>query len=396
MKVLHIATSPKGGAGIAARRIADAQSENGLDSGFLDGDLQYDNLGQSTSKLKNQKYKKIQSKALTLLQSKFLQNSDLLVTPLSINLELDSNRAFHQADILHFHAFYNLITVKRMIHLAKVRPVVVTLHDQRFFTGGCHYSFSCPEYERNCTKCPQVRSLFKSLPKIVLAESKKILTGSENLTFISPSRWLAKMAGESSLIDGYPVHVIENPVPTEIFARVKSAKKNTNRKIQLGFIAENLTNPYKGLNTLLEALSQNNLADKYELNLFGRSHGLKLEENLVVRKQTFSGAQGSADAFASIDVLIVPSLQDNFPSVVIEALVSGVPVIGSSIGGIPEVLNDFSMPTFDAGNANHLATVLSEYQGIYLDENTREEIMRRFSYKASSSSHESIYKFILG
>jgi glycosyltransferase involved in cell wall biosynthesis len=310
-------------------------------------------------------------------------------------MQLNSNHEFQQADILHFHAFYNLITIKRMIELAKTRPVVVTLHDQRFFTGGCHYSFSCTEYERNCTECPQVRLLFKTLPKIVLAENRKILNGMEKLTFISPSRWLAKMAGESSLLNGFPVHVIENPVPTEIFENVKRNNKNTNEKIQLGFIAENLTNPYKGLNTLLDALSQKNLADRYELNLFGRRHGLKFEENLVVRNQMFSGAQGTADALASIDVLVVPSLQDNFPSVVIEALVSGIPVIGSSIGGIPEVLNDLNMPTFEAGNVNQLTKVLDEYQEIILDKKTKEEITSRFSYKTSSASHESIYKFIL-
>jgi glycosyltransferase involved in cell wall biosynthesis len=240
-----------------------------------------------------------------------------------------------------------------------------------------------------------VRLLLKNLPESVLAESRKILDGSEKLTFISPSRWLAKMAGESSLLNGFPVHVIENPVPTEIFENVKRNNKNTNEKIQLGFIAENLTNPYKGLNTLLDALSQKNLADRYELNLFGRRHGLKFEENLVVRNQMFSGAQGTADALASIDVLVVPSLQDNFPSVVIEALVSGIPVIGSSIGGIPEVLNDLNMPTFEAGNVNQLTKVLDEYQEIILDKKTKEEIKSRFSYKTSSASHESIYKFIL-
>ena len=142
MKIVHLTTSLQGGAGIAAKRLAEAQIENGMDSCLLTRNSGIDEAEQSVEWLPSRLPEKLKSKFLTFTQFNFLQNSSLLVTPLGISLDLESNLNFQKAEILHFHAFYNLIEIKKIIELAKERPVVVTLHDQRFFTGGCHYSFS--------------------------------------------------------------------------------------------------------------------------------------------------------------------------------------------------------------------------------------------------------------
>jgi GT2 family glycosyltransferase/glycosyltransferase involved in cell wall biosynthesis len=67
-----------------------------------------------------------------------------------------------------------------------------------------------------------------------------------------------------------------------------------------------------------------------------------------------------ADALASVDVLVVPSIwPENSPLVIQEAFLAGVPVVASRIGGIPEVVEEgTSGLLFEAGNSGDLARVL--------------------------------------
>ena len=135
-----MATSLDGGAGIAARRIAEAQSENGMDVELWSRHSKKVELEKFEKLIQLNVSKKIQSKLTTYLQSRLLQNSKFLVTPFSTNaLRL---RDFEQNtfDIIHLHASYNFTNVMDLGKWFSNTPLVVTLHDQRMFTVGCHYS----------------------------------------------------------------------------------------------------------------------------------------------------------------------------------------------------------------------------------------------------------------
>jgi hypothetical protein len=146
MKIAQITTSTSGGAGLAAVRLSDALNVVSQESTVV----------TQRTKDSGTSYK---SKAITLLQSQLVQKGPELVTTFSSTLI--RTESFKNYDILHFHGIYNLMSIADLLKLAKERRIVITLHDQRLLTGGCHYSQECTQYKRKCSECPQVRSAFR-------------------------------------------------------------------------------------------------------------------------------------------------------------------------------------------------------------------------------------------
>lgn len=392
---MHIATSLNGGAGIAARRIAQAQVDSAMDVSLIAGNGDSTHLKSHENLFNSNRIKKFQSKSVTMLQSKLIQKSDLLETPIGISSDVLNVSEIASADIIHFHAFYNFVRIREIFELSWTKKIVVTIHDERLFTGGCHYSFDCEGFMKDCSKCPQVNHLFSKLPQKELAKNMASNPNESNVRIISPSIWLGEFARKSALLKRFEISVVENPVDP-IFAANSVVKKfNSGKKIQLGFVSENLDNPYKGLNLLLKAFSNSELRSKYELLLFGNGSDLNIPAGLDVKQTSYRDSASAANAMRACDVIIVPSLQDNFPSVVIEALMSGTPVIGSRTGGIPEVLNSYDLPVFEAGNLLSLQKVLLNFQKIEFTEEQLVEIHERFSFAASSAAHARIYKKLI-
>jgi glycosyltransferase involved in cell wall biosynthesis len=88
----------------------------------------------------------------------------------------------------------------------------------------------------------------------------------------------------------------------------------------------------------------------------------------------------------------VPSEQDNLPSVVSEALMCGVPVIGSNIGGIGEILKIFNLPTFESGDVNRLASLIEGFTSKLKPNDLSRKAESLFSYEASANYHSQIYQ----
>ena len=141
MKIVQLATSLSGGAGIAALRMSNALNGVGEDSMIIsrNGFLTTGNSDVTSTKINP--LKRLDSAAVTLSQSKILQKNNDLVTPWSINTLKIKKEVFERADIIHIHAYYNFLSsssLRKILALGK--PTLFTLHDQRLFTGGCHYS----------------------------------------------------------------------------------------------------------------------------------------------------------------------------------------------------------------------------------------------------------------
>jgi glycosyltransferase involved in cell wall biosynthesis len=389
MRILHLATSLDGGAGIAARRIAEAQSENGMDVELWSRHSKKVELEKFEKLIQLNVSKKIQSKLTTYLQSRLLQNSKFLVTPFSTNaLRL---RDFEQNtfDIIHLHASYNFTNVMDLGKWFSNTPLVVTLHDQRMFTGGCHYSEECEGFKSNCRNCPQVRKTFNWIPAIALKQQIAMRQIQDRTRFVSPSSWLAETAKTSQALRGSEISVIRNPVPS--FFENRPEKKNLDKTLQIGFISENLNNPYKGLRILLEALSQIPKEMQVHLRLIG-SGSVSFElPNVRTTHNKCANSSEVAKELVKCDVVIVPSTQDNSPSVISESLMCGVPVIGSSVGGIAEILHEFRLPMFESGNSGQLAELIQKFPEFSSDA-IAQKARTYFSYERSATEYQTIYK----
>jgi glycosyltransferase involved in cell wall biosynthesis len=166
----------------------------------------------------------------------------------------------------------------------------------------------------------------------------------------------------SAALKDRSIHVISNPIP-EIFASSLDKKNSTRIGIlSIGFNAYSVDNPLKGFSVLRSALEKLSDNDKAKIHLKVASQSLSIASIQGVRIDLVApnSDRELSDFYQSIDLLIVPSLQDNSPSVIGEALASGIPVYGSNVGGIPESLEKFEQYVFASGDVDALSKRISD------------------------------------
>jgi len=363
MKILQISTSLTGGAGIAALRSHYSLLSAGADSTLvsLSKGISAPNSSLRTEHLVRISPEKFMSFLLTRAQRSLIQNGPYLQTPLSLGIS-PRRLQIDKYDLIHIHSMYNLINDSTLSRILEANiPVVITLHDQRLTTGGCHGSMGCTNYLKNCRNCPQVYRYAQPL----VSKSANRLTSlinsySDNILLIAPSDWIKEIA--NLRFPKVKSTLIFNCVEGKYLNREKIKKnQNRNSRINIGFASVNIHNPYKGFSTLMRALDLLGEArSNYRLVLFGNGDFNEKTENLEVLRLGEVKDENFLSAMSEIDVLVVPSDQDNLPNVMCEALCLGVPVIGSRVGGIPFVLDKFKLPMFTAGDFKELARMLSD------------------------------------
>lgn len=395
MKILHCATSLNGGAGIAARRIVTAQVENGINSKLCAATGSPKNLMSHELLMSKSLVRKFQSKSLTFAQTNLVQKEALLVTPFSTSILSANSQLFDSVDVVHIHSFYNMLNLKEIAVLSQKKKIFVTLHDERFYTGGCHYTYSCEGFLSGCFRCPQAKNLMRKIPEITMKSAMNSWKRAESVTFIAPSKWLAEKAQRSPLLRESRVIHIPNPVPVNFFFdKDKPGDKpgDGSRLLTIGFISENLNNPYKGIEILRSALSQLENNKSVILKLFGSGSPGKFSSNVRVESRRFTSSEEAQSAISECDLIIVPSTQDNSPSVIAESLMCGVPVLGSRTGGITEVVDEFNLPSFAAGSSVELAQQVSQYIPSRISEGVLLRIRQKYSYEVSARQHKFIYE----
>ena len=169
---------------------------------------------------------------------------------------------------------------------------------------------------------------------------KKWFTGIQNLTIVTPSRWLAEQVKQSFLKD-YPVKVINNGIDLNLFTRTESEFRIrygcTNKKIVLGVAFG--WGKSKGLDVFC-ALSKR-LPEDYQIVLVGTDDKLdaQLPGNVISIHRTQNQCE-LAEVYSAADVFINPTRGDTFPTVNIESLACGTPVVTFAVGGSPEILDE--------------------------------------------------------
>lgn len=252
-------------------------------------------------------------------------------------------------DILHLHNLHgwylNLPMLLRFIKKNRI-PIIWTLHDCWAFTGHCpHFEMvKCDKWKTACYKCPQYRDYPQSLfdnSKKMYKFKKKWFTGVENLTIVTPSQWLADLVNQSFLKD-YPVKVINNGIDLSIFKPTDGNFRErygipNDKYIILGVAFG--WGKRKGLDVFIELSKR--LGDKYQVVLVGTDEKIDkvLPENIISIHRTHDQKE-LAEIYTAADLFVNPTREDNFPTVNIESIACGTPVITFKTGGSPEMLNE--------------------------------------------------------
>jgi glycosyltransferase involved in cell wall biosynthesis len=372
MKILQIATSADGGAGIAAVRLNSALNSLGFHSVLLSGSSVTVSRNKNEIIAQKNFVTRNLSKIVTVLQSKIVQKSTFLMTPYSLDT-IDVQEILKQnPEIIHLHTFYNLLSSKTISKLCNLGiPVFISLHDERFYTGGCHHALDCLKFQEKCFDCPETSILFHEIVVRAQKELTKAFGQDQTPTVIAPSDWISLRAKASKVFATAEVFKINNPLSTEFIEKSGRERKNKgeSRPFLVTFVAQDLYSPYKGLETLVECIKQyKNEFTRHNIKFVFVGKGSEVEIGTLKWCQYKKiDSSKMVDIYFDSDLLIVPSLVDNSPNVVFEALVCGTPFVGSDQAGIPELSKTFGMEFFKYGDAESMFNAILRQKGEVLD-----------------------------
>ena len=268
---------------------------------------------------------------------------------------VDDMKSF-SPDIIHLHNLHmyciNMPMLFDYIKENKIK-VVWTLHDSWAFTGHCpHFIIAkCDKWKTGCHHCPQP----EVYPKMYLDTSKKMhnlkkkwFWGIENMTLVTPSQWLYDNVKESFLKE-YPIKIINNGIDLSVFKPRDSAFRAKygieNKKIILGVAFD--WGYRKGLDVFIELAKR--LDPKiYQIVLVGTNESVdaKLPENILSIHSTDNQIE-LAEIYTTADLFVNPTREENYPTVNMEAIACGTPVLTFRTGGSSEILDSLTGAVVD-------------------------------------------------
>ena len=331
--VVHLSTGHLGGAGLAARRLNAKLNKAGINSKFFA-------LGQSdfTPALNEflilrKPLKRLASALLSSFQPRL--SSKILFSLFSVNAipkGFENNFPDRQKTILHIHNWFNLLNIKEILRLYNLGfPIVITLHDQRTMTGGCHYSLDCNHFESDCNNCPLLQIGLNKIPKLVTKNASRHFRNMDSrFSIIAPSHWMLSEANKSSLFKDKSTIFIPNTLDT-IRNNFSPDSNPLKTHIRLGVASMNTLIYVKG----------GDLTKELEIEFKEKDLPFKF----LYMNEFPQDIDGRLEFWKNIDFLIVLSRAENSPNVIHEAKQLGIPVIASKIGGITELLDE----DFDIG-----------------------------------------------
>ena len=353
MRVLIVNTAERtGGAAIAANRLLHALNHNGVEARMLVRDRKTDadevvNIPQSLRLKANFLWER----GVIWLNNGLSKQNLFQVDIANAGTDITAMPEFQRADVIHLHwvnqGFLSLDNLERI--MASGKPVVVTLHDQWYFTGICHYSGGCDKYRTQCEHCPMLKGQGMDLARRVFNRKRAMYEG-RNLTFVGCSRWMADLALQSRLTQGHTVTNIPNAIDTDVFKPIdkQEARRRhqlpTDKKLLL-FGAQRITDERKGFRYLTEAcehIAMHHPTLPGQLGVIvlgGDAQSVKEALPLPVYTVNYlSNEKEIADIYNAADLFVTPSLQDNLPNTIVEAMACGTPCVGFNVGGIPEMI----------------------------------------------------------
>lgn len=304
----------------------------------------------------------------------------------------------YDPDIIHLHNIHGYYLDIRVLfdYLKKCgKPIVWTLHDCWAFTGHCaHFTaVGCEKWKTGCNNCPSKKEYPQSLvldnSEKNYNEKKELFTGLQNVTLVTPSKWLSDLVKESFLKE-YTVKVINNGVNTDIFKPNESDFRKRygieNKKIFLGVASVWQEN--KGLGDFIKLSKE--LPEDCKIVLVGltETQMSMLPKEIIGLKRT-ENAKQLAEIYTAADVFLNPTYEDTYPTTNLEAISCGTPAVTYNTGGSPESLQDGRGITVKVGDTKALYEAAQTLVGVKTDNPSEFDARKKYS------EYEELYKNLL-
>ncbi len=356
MRVLIVNTSERtGGAALAANRLMEALNNNGVKAKMLVRDKDTDQItvvGLGKGLAGSLKF--LWERWTIYWNLRLSRNRLFEIDIANTGYDITTLREFKEADVIHLNwinqGMLSIDGIRKILESGK--PVVWTMHDAWPATAICHYTQGCKAYTATCRNCKMLPDGGgpKDLAYRVWKKKAAMLDG-QHISFVTCSRWLEGLAKKSGLLTGQSVTAIPNPIDTRVFCKKdqQEARKRAglplDKKIIL-FVSQRVNDRRKGMDFMIEAIDKLT-AEHPEMKegtavaiLGGHSEDFTGHLRLPAYPLGYvSDEKKIVDVYNSADVFVLPSLEDNLPNTVMEAMACGVPCVGFKVGGITEEID---------------------------------------------------------
>ena len=366
MNVVHFSFNADGGAGRAGRRTSLACQAAGLNSTFVCVEGTTESATEIRLKTRNSGSEAPEDWYGSFLEStirwEFIPNhrtsvSNTLFSVPYPGVDLVNHRLLTAADVIHLHWPTWGVTPKAIASwLDAGRAIFWTLHDCWPMTGGCHYPAGCEQYKTLCMKCPQLES-DNGLVSNAFSEKRLSYQDGASLHIVAPSKWISDVARQSAILGGRPIHVVRNPIELDVFSPrpdrqdLRAAMGIRPQDLLVLFGSQDLSESRKGVIHLAHALRDlvvenpppDLLPDGGRVHVATMGKSSHLLESMGMAPIHFGYVdddEAMADILAMADVACFPSLEDNYPNGIVEALACGTPCVVTPVGGMPEMIED--------------------------------------------------------
>ena len=407
MRVLIVNTSERtGGAAVAASRLMKALNNNGVKAKMLVRDKESDSLtvvGLPKSPMLHWHF--LWERLVIFCRLHFSRKHLFEIDIANTGSDITKLREFQEADVIHLHwinqGMLSLNGICKILRSGK--PVVWTMHDIWPATGICHLTLGCHYFVNRCANCKYLPGGGGSNDLASrIWQKKQQMQVDENIYYVACSRWLESEAKTSALLKGQKITSIPNPIDTHIYK--KGNKEEARQRLGLPldkklilFASQRVTNENKGMSYLIEACRQ--LSDQCEVVILG-GHAEEVVEQLPMKAYPLgyvNEEQRIVDVYNAADVFVLPSLSENLPNTIMEAMACGVPCVAFKVGGIPEEIdhlkNGYVAVYRDAEDlAKGIAWVLKEADYESLSQQAVHKVMQCYSQQSVAVKYLEVYQ----
>lgn len=340
-----------GGAARAAYRLHRAQLDAGLDSRMLVvNKLTNDRTVISLSKkhrIRNRINNILSNITLNLFSTGNPVKHSLNLLPTGVGKVINKINP----DVVNLHWIgSDMISIKEITNIKA--KVVWTLHDMWAFSGCEHYD-DYPLLERYKSSYRKTKKVFFDINRFSYKLKRKKFSNIR-ISFVTPSKWLSSCLLESKMAEDDNINVIQNCINHISFSCIdKDVARNLlglpkNKKLIAFGAMTSTEDKRKGFHLLSAALQHiinNNENTDFEFAVFG-GEKYATHQNSGVATHHLGVLKDELSLnilYSAADLYVAPSLQDNLPNTIVEALACGTPCIAFNIGGMPDLISDESL-----------------------------------------------------